>query len=153
MKDKIPWEKWYVNRALNSYQQEDSDNNKNSKTTNNNNNNNVQESGNDKQEQGWSNFQYCTMSLEKPLQQTKIANKFHRLQNGIILDTGLTIVATFQNKKLVEKIHKAKVLLLMNTNAGSKMLEEGDVITFGRAWFGKKQMANNFGFAATVDRY
>ena len=54
---------------------------------------------------------------------------------------------------MVTNIQKRNYLLVMNTKAGSKLLDkQANVIGFGKAWFNKEQMANIFGFAGTVDQ-
>ena len=43
-------------------------------------------------------------------------------------------------------IQDTKFALLMNTNAGTKVLnKQANIIGFGKAWFDKDQMTNIFG--------
>ena len=71
-----------------------------------------------------------------------------------MLDTGLTLPATFMNKELVGTIWKAKHPLVMTTNAGTRLLEsQAEVIGFGKAWFDEEQMANIVCFAVLVNYY
>jgi len=100
---------------------------------------------------GWCTFQ-CAKTEETMLKQT--TSKVSPLKDEIILDTGLTLPATFMNPDLVTDIKSSKFPLVMNTNAGSKVLnKQANVLGFGKAWFDDTQMANIFGFAGTVDRY
>src|SRR5210317_1615600 len=76
------------------------------------------------------------------------------LEDEIILDTGSTIKATFKSKKLLANVGKSTIPLLMNTNTGSKLIDEkGTVIGFGNVWYNEKLLGNIFGFAHTVDKY
>ena len=100
---------------------------------------------------GWCTFQSATLQATTLKQTNKTESKF---KNEIILDTGSTLPATFMNPDMVTNIKDSRYPLVMNTNAGSKMLtKQADVRGFGKAWFDKDQMANIFRFAGTVDRY
>ena len=67
---------------------------------------------------GWCTFQ-CAKTKATTLKQ---ATKPSPLRNEIILDTGSTQLATFMNPDLVTDIKKSKFPLIMNTNAGLKVL-------------------------------
>ena len=55
---------------------------------------------------------------------------------------------------MVTIIKSSKYPLVMNTNAGSKLLnKQANVIGFRKVWFDETQMANIFGVAGTVDQY
>src|SRR5210317_1986933 len=155
MKDKIPKDEWYVRRAMSNMQEEDD-------STNASNRSNKDEKQEDKDEKperktvrikkGWGQFLQLKQDAEPQFKQMK--NKESYLDDEIILDTGSTIKATFKNKNLLANISKSTAPILMNTNTGSKLIEEkGTVIGFGDAWYNEKLLGNIFGFAGTVDMY
>jgi hypothetical protein len=75
------------------------------------------------------------------------------LKDVIILDTGITIGATFINPKLLSNNTTTTNPLEMVTNAGTKkMFKTGVIEGFGEAIFDPTQVANIFGFADLEDQ-
>ena len=78
-------------------------------------------------------------------------DKLNFLKNSFILDTRSTLSATIMNKDLVTDIKKAKVSILMMTNAGSETLDtEATIPNFGKAMLDTSQTANILGFSYLV---
>ena len=80
--------------------------------------------------------------------------KFSGLRDVIILDTGSSIQATFNNPDFVQNIRLAKEPLRMTTNSGTKILTmKGDVPDFGEVWYDPTSMANIIGFRAMAKKH
>ena len=145
LKDKIPREKWHVNKALQTHQQEVSDESDD-------------EEDEEEHTQGW-----CGLQLDGPPEQKDgpelVANqcgssKFDHLKNTFILDTGSTINATVMNPNMIYDVRRSKHPTIMATNAGNKKMElEGNIAGFGVAKFDPDQMANILGFSHVRDKY
>ena len=81
-------------------------------------------------------------------------NKFSFLKDSLILDTGSTIAATIMNEGLVTNIKKAKIPIVMTTNAGTKTLDtEAEILNFGKAMLDQMQSANVLGFLYLIERF
>src|SRR5210317_1862978 len=125
MKDKIPKEDWYVQRAMSNMQEEDDSTN----ASNGSNKDKKQEDKDEKPERktvrikkGWGQFLQLKQDAEPQFKQMK--NQESYLDDEIILDTGSTIKATFKIKNLLTNIGRSTVPILMNTNTRSKLIEE-----------------------------
>jgi hypothetical protein len=89
-----------------------------------------------------------------PLTQNEDEGTDGDLKNVILLDTGSTIGATIANPDLIPNLKATSSPLQMATNAGTKTLNlKGDVIGFGKAWYGPGFMANIFGFAKMAEQH
>ena len=100
-------------------------------------------------EKGWCTFQteeYCGIcKSESDSDQQSVVkngmelnqhppNRFGFLKNSLILDTGSTISAAVMNENMVININKAKVPIVMTTNAGTKTLNtKAEIPNFGKA--------------------
>jgi hypothetical protein len=72
----------------------------------------------------------------------------------ILLDTGLTLEATFMNPDLVTDIQVSKTPIWMTTNTGSKKIDlEATVPGFGSTWFDPNQIAKIYGFSHMADQH
>ena len=151
-KEKTPRNEWYINKAMTNLQSGDDTDSKEAKAEEKSpSTDSTASSGKNCKREGWCGFQYKQTQATQLKQSGK---SYEGLRDEIILDTGSTLPATFMNPEMVTGIQKTKFPLVMNTNAGSKVLDkQANVIGFGKAWFDEDQMANIFGFAGTVDRY
>ena len=147
----LPRNEWYVNKAMSNLQHEEAG----TKDHSDDNKSNQDRSKSDNKKSGlkvgWCTFQSAALKATTLKQTNKTESKF---KNEIILDTGSTLPATFMSPDMVTNIKDSRYPLVMNTNAGSKMLtKQADVRGFGKAWLDEDQMANIFRFAGTVDHY
>ena len=68
----------------------------------------------------------------------------------ILLDSGSTI-SLFKDKQFLEKVWEAKTNLLMETNAGSKLITmQGEIKGFGKVWYNKDAVSNLLGLDDVV---
>ena len=64
-----------------------------------------------------------------------------KLQSDILLDSGSTI-SLFKDKTYLTNVENSKQHLVMETNAGSKMITKtGSVPGYGDVWFDKQVIA------------
>jgi len=106
---------------------------------------------------GWSTMQrHVKIDVSQVLHEQVINSKHENqesLKDVILLDTGLTIGATFMNNNMVTNIKVTKKPIQMNTNAGYKILQlEGEVPGFGRVYYDPTMMTNIFGFAKLAEK-
>jgi hypothetical protein len=130
-RDKIPREKWYINKAMSNMQDKSGRHEDKSED---------KEPSGDKKK-AWSGFQRDSAQCHT-IKKVDASD----LKDVIILDTRSTIGATFMNPKLLSDIKATRVPLSMVTNAGhKKMALKGKVNGFGDAWYDPDQIANIFG--------
>ena len=78
----------------------------------------------------------------------------HRIETKLLLDTGSTIRATIMNQDLITNIRVSDKPTVMQTNAGSKLLNlDGDLKGFGITKYDPSHMANIMGFSHMADKY
>jgi len=122
-------------------------------------------SGGGKQERGQSPVTgmngFQTVPVMVNLSDTDLFKKvtLHQVEKGelkdvIILDTGLTIPATFMNPAFLTNSSVSKTHLTMTTNAGMKVLTmKGQLKSFVELWYDPTQVVNILGFASLRDRF
>ena len=70
----------------------------------------------------------------------------------ILLDSGSTI-SLFRDKEFLEKTWDSKTRLLMETNAGNKIImKQGEIAGFGDVWFDEEAVSNLLGLNDVVSR-
>ena len=168
-RDSKPKSKWFMYRAMAAHQtqgQQDNPPNQNENGGNNQNNSNENQRSNDSGNNSsdpnqWNNetrgvngmqILFCGFSGS--------SNEMHSLHqdidyyNDALLDTG-TSFSSFVNKRLLDNVGETGHSLSMNTNAGSKVLNEQEILNGMKApaWYNKTGITNIMSFANLADQY